>query len=76
VADRIPLLSLLAPERYLGKDALGPARARAGASAEEPPAKRRPIVDSQSVKTTGVGGQERGYDGAKKVKGSLSVICS
>jgi putative transposase len=27
------------------------------------------IVDSQSVKTTGVGGKERGYDGAKKVKG-------
>ena len=27
------------------------------------------IVDSQSTKTTGVGGKERGYDGAKKVKG-------
>jgi len=27
------------------------------------------IVDSQSVKTTGVGGAERGYDGGKKVKG-------
>jgi hypothetical protein len=27
------------------------------------------IADSQSVKTTGVGGKERGYDGAKKVKG-------
>jgi putative transposase len=27
------------------------------------------IVDSQSVKTTGVGGKERGFDGAKKVKG-------
>jgi putative transposase len=27
------------------------------------------IVDSQSLKTTGVGGKERGYDGAKKVKG-------
>ena len=27
------------------------------------------IVDSRSVKTTGVGGEERGYDGAKKVKG-------
>lgn len=27
------------------------------------------ICDSQSVKTTGVGGEQRGYDGAKKVKG-------
>jgi putative transposase len=27
------------------------------------------VVDSQSVKTTGVGGEGRGYDGAKKVKG-------
>lgn len=26
-------------------------------------------VDSESVKTTGVGGEERGYDGGKKVKG-------
>jgi len=27
------------------------------------------IVDSQSVRTTGVGGEERGYDGGKKIKG-------
>jgi putative transposase len=27
------------------------------------------IVDSQSVKTTGVGGEQRGYDGGKRVKG-------
>src|ERR671916_502309 len=27
------------------------------------------IVDTQSVKTTGVGGEERGYDGGRKVKG-------
>jgi putative transposase len=27
------------------------------------------VVDSQSVKTTGVGGEGRGYDGGKKVKG-------
>ena len=27
------------------------------------------IVDSQSVKTTGVGGTERGFDPAKKVEG-------
>src|SRR3712207_172482 len=26
------------------------------------------VVDSRSVKTTGVGGEQRGYDGAKKVK--------
>ena len=26
-------------------------------------------VDSQSVKTTGVGGKERGYDGGKRIKG-------
>jgi transposase len=26
-------------------------------------------VDSQSIKTTGVGGEQRGYDGGKKVKG-------
>jgi hypothetical protein len=33
------------------------------------------IVDSQSVKSTGVGAEERGYDGAKKVKGILSATC-
>jgi putative transposase len=33
------------------------------------------IADSQSVKTTGVGAEERGYDGGKKVKGRISVIC-
>ena len=33
------------------------------------------IVDSQSIKTTGVGGEERGYDGAKKVKGRKRHIC-
>ena len=27
------------------------------------------IIDSQSIKTTGVGGEQRGYDGGKKVKG-------
>jgi putative transposase len=27
------------------------------------------VVDSQSVKTSGVGGEQRGYDGGKKVKG-------
>jgi putative transposase len=35
---------------------------------EEPSTERGHIVDSQSVKTKGVGG-ERGYDGGKKIKG-------
>jgi hypothetical protein len=35
------------------------------------------IADSQSAKSTGVGGEQRGYDGhKKKVRGSLSAICS
>jgi hypothetical protein len=34
------------------------------------------IVDSQSARTTGVGGDERGFDPAKKVEGILSAICS
>jgi hypothetical protein len=34
------------------------------------------VVDSQSVKSTGVGGDQRGYDGGKKVKGLKSVTCS
>jgi putative transposase len=34
------------------------------------------VVDSQSVKSTGVGGEDRGYDGGKKIKGLKSVTSS
>jgi putative transposase len=35
------------------------------------------IVDSQSLRTTGVGGNERGFEPAKKkVEGILSATCS
>jgi putative transposase len=46
-----------------------PARAPAGEVGQENPKPSAGIVDSQTAKTTGVGGNERGLDPAKNVEG-------
>ena len=53
---------------HLGKDQPGYPRTSAG-SLEKNPQPSAGIVDSQSVKSTAVGGEDRGYDGGKKIKG-------
>jgi len=44
-------------------------RARVRVAEGRAPEASAAVIDSQSAKTTGVGGPERGYDGAKRLKG-------
>jgi putative transposase len=69
MAHRLSLIQTMAHRRYLGEDQPVHPPTPMGSLEEGPSAQCRGVVDSQSVKTTAVGGEERGYDGGKKIKG-------
>ena len=66
--DRTSLLQEMAFRRHLGEDALSPAQA-SGVRLNRNPQPSAAIADSQSIKTTGVGGDHVVTTGPKKVKG-------
>src|SRR4051794_16294716 len=68
--DRLPLVQEeVAHRRYLRAAQSGPARALANATGEILTAQRGDSRFSGEAKTSGVGGEQRGYDGGKKVRG-------